>query len=186
MAEIFAEVLGAERVGPSADFFLLGGHSLLATRVVSRLRAALGVELSVRALFEAPTVAELAARIAAEIPAPVEAAPLFPGARPEPLPLSFAQERLWFLDQLEGGGPLYNVPVAWRLRGPLDAGRLAAALEAVRALKMVDFPTLGRPTIPQFKGIRYVSCCYWNIRRRFRREVATLRESLIEDHQGCN
>ncbi|HEY3570033.1 MAG TPA: amino acid adenylation domain-containing protein [Thermoanaerobaculia bacterium] len=151
VAGIFAEVLDRGRVGPAADFFALGGHSLLATRVVSRVRAALGVDLPVRALFEDPTVERLAARIEAErrpAAAPPEA-PLVPAARPEPLPLSFAQERLWFLDQLEGGGPLYNVPVAWRLRGPLDADRLAAALRELTARHeslRTTFPAVaGRP-----------------------------------------
>ncbi len=133
VAGIFAEVLDRDRVGPAADFFALGGHSLLATRVVSRVRAVLGVELPVRAVFEAPTVAALAVRIEACRSTAAAPEPLERASRREPLPLSFAQRRLWFLDRWEPGTPLYNIPAAVELRGRLDPAALAAALgEIVR------------------------------------------------------
>jgi amino acid adenylation domain-containing protein len=127
LAGIWAEVLGLERVGLSDNFFELGGHSLLATQVMSRLRDTFAVELPLRRLFEAPTVAALSARIQAarqeqqELPAP----PLTRVAGKGDIPLSFAQERLWFLALLTPDNPFYNTPVALRLSGPLDSAALA-------------------------------------------------------------
>ncbi|HYR08202.1 MAG TPA: amino acid adenylation domain-containing protein, partial [Longimicrobium sp.] len=134
LAEIWAEVLRLERVGVRDSFFELGGHSLLATRVVSRIRAVFGVELPLRALFEGPTVAELAGRVEEMRRAGLPVLPpVVPTGRAGALPLSFAQERLWFLDRLEPGGTTYNIPAAWRGGGALDQAALERALgEVVR------------------------------------------------------
>ncbi|HEX2081842.1 MAG TPA: amino acid adenylation domain-containing protein, partial [Longimicrobium sp.] len=134
LAGIWAEVLRRGRVGVRESFFDLGGHSLLATRVVSRIREVFGVELPLRAMFEAPTVAGVASAVEEIRRAGVPAAPpVVPVERSGPLALSFAQERLWFLDRLEPGSPLYNVPAALRLAGELDVGALERALgEIVR------------------------------------------------------
>ncbi|HEV2735650.1 MAG TPA: condensation domain-containing protein, partial [Longimicrobiaceae bacterium] len=151
LAGIWAEVLGVERVGAGESFFALGGQSLLATQVVSRVRQVFAVELPLRAVFEAPTVHELAERVE-EARRGEGAAPVPPVARVEhdgPVPLSFAQERLWFLEQMRPGEGLYTIPVALRLSGALDVDVLARALtEVVRrheALRTV-FPVAdGRP-----------------------------------------
>ena len=135
LAGIFGEVLGLERVGVEDNFFELGGHSLLATQVVSRVREALGVELPLRALFEAPTVRGSAERRWAERARGAER--WCRGSRAwdgeGELPLSFAQQRLWFLEQLEGGRGLYNVAAGLRLKGDLDVGALERSLERDRA-----------------------------------------------------
>jgi amino acid adenylation domain-containing protein len=133
VAGIFAEVLGREVVGADEDFFELGGHSLLATRVAARLRAALGVELPLRELFEASTAAALARRVAAPVGSAVCAPPLRRGPRPYLLPLSFGQERLWFLHRLEPGSAAYILPAALRLTGPLSIPALAGSLAALAA-----------------------------------------------------
>ncbi|HYR07263.1 MAG TPA: condensation domain-containing protein, partial [Longimicrobium sp.] len=134
LAGIWEELLRLERVGMEESFFELGGHSLLATRVISRVRQVFAVELPLRALFEGPTVAELAVRVEEMRRAGLPLLPpVVPVERTGALPLSFAQERLWFLDRLEPGSTVYNVPVAWRLGGALDEAALERALgEIVR------------------------------------------------------
>ncbi|MFE6856216.1 condensation domain-containing protein, partial [Streptomyces sp. NPDC057674] len=131
LAAVYAEVLGLASVGAEDDFFALGGHSLLATRVVARVRAT-GTACTVRDVFEARTVAALAARLAARAahsrPVLARAA-----AHPELLPLSSAQRRLWFLHRVEGPSATYNIPLALRLRGAVDEHALRAALGDVVA-----------------------------------------------------
>lgn len=125
---LFAEVLGVGQAGIDDNFFHLGGHSLLATRLANRVRTTLGVELPLRAVFEAPTVAALA-RLLDDAGHARPA--LVPAARPEQVPVSYAQRRLWFLNQLDTGSSLYNVPVLLRLHGTLDRDALRAAVHDV-------------------------------------------------------
>ena len=130
LAGIYAQVLGVDRVGVEDSFFELGGDSLSAMRVIAAINTALDAGVSVRALFEAPTVAGLAPRIGA---GEGGLEPLTARPRPAVVPLSFAQSRLWFLDQLSGPSPVYNMAVALQLRGRLDADALGAALVDVVA-----------------------------------------------------
>ncbi len=151
LASIWAEVLRVERVGVVDDFFALGGHSLLVSRVVSRVHRTLGVAPPLRSLFEAPTVASLAVRIEAMLREGrrASAPPLRRLPLQSDLLLSFAQERLWFLDRLEPGSPAYNLPLAVQLTGSLDPCAMTAALaEVVRrheALRTTFALRAGRP-----------------------------------------
>ncbi|WP_020658821.1 non-ribosomal peptide synthetase [Amycolatopsis benzoatilytica] len=124
VCEVFADVLGLDRVSRADDFFALGGHSLLATRLISRLRRTFGVDLSLRAVFDAPTPA----RLARLLDGGNRRAPLTKQPRPSEIPLSAAQRSLWFLYQVDGPTTTYNLPFAARLTGPLDTAALAAAL----------------------------------------------------------
>ncbi|HRC55864.1 MAG TPA: amino acid adenylation domain-containing protein, partial [Kofleriaceae bacterium] len=127
---LFAEVLRLPEVGADDSFFDLGGNSLLATRLISRLRATLAVELPIRAVFETPTPAGLAHALAG---AGAARSPLRQMPRGPTLPLSFAQQRLWFLHQLEGPSATYNLPIAIRLTGRLELDALRAGVELVVA-----------------------------------------------------
>jgi len=184
LAAIWSEVLGVDRIGVEDGFLELGGHSLLATRILARVRRAFGVELPLRTLFEAPTIAGMASQLAGRVArsaargwpkevgrklvkgvargvgrglAPAREAnaaeppPLEPVSRDRELPLSFAQERLWFLDQLAPGLPTYNLSGSVRLGGEIETAPLRAALELVTARHEVlrcAFPAVeGRATL---------------------------------------
>jgi amino acid adenylation domain-containing protein/non-ribosomal peptide synthase protein (TIGR01720 family) len=133
LASIWAEVLGLDQVGVHDHFFQIGGHSLLATQVIARIRSTFGVELPLRKLFETPTVAGLAASIdvAQTSDNGRQLPPLQQVPRDDELPLSFAQQRLWFLDQLEPNSPFYNIPSAVRLRGRLDVPALERSINEI-------------------------------------------------------
>ncbi|MFJ2276117.1 amino acid adenylation domain-containing protein [Streptomyces sp. NPDC087866] len=126
LAGLFADVLGVDRVGTDDSFFVLGGHSLLATRLVGRIRTALHTETDIRTLFEHPTVAALATALEGAEGGTRPA--LVPQPRPAELPLSYAQQRLWFLHRLDGPSATYNIPLAARIDGPLDADALCTAV----------------------------------------------------------
>ncbi len=159
VAGLYAGLLEAGPVAATDSFFALGGHSLLATQLLSRVRDTFQLELPLRALFESPTVEGLAARIEAARLAAAEVAqapPIVPVAWGDrgALPLSFVQQRLWFLDQLEPGNPAYNNSAAVRLTGPLDVAALERSIgavierhEALRTTFPGDPATPGRPTV---------------------------------------
>ena len=135
LAQIWSKVLGIKRFSIDDNFFELHGHSLLATQVVSRIRDAFNVQMPLRWLFETPTIAGLAARIeaAAREKTTSDIRPILPVARARELPLSFAQQRLWFLNQLEPDSPFYNVPLAIRIKGTLNLAALEQALNLIVA-----------------------------------------------------
>ncbi|WP_425295200.1 amino acid adenylation domain-containing protein, partial [Nocardia asiatica] len=128
VAGVFAEVLGVERVGADDDFFALGGNSLLATQVAARIGAALDSRVPVRTIFEAATVTALAIKVERGADAS-KRIPLVARPRPDHIPLSFAQQRMWFLNQFDTSASVYNIPAAIRLSGDLDVTALRQAVE---------------------------------------------------------
>ncbi|GAB2705960.1 hypothetical protein GCM10027089_30490 [Nocardia thraciensis] len=146
VAGVFADVLGMDRVGADDDFFALGGNSLIATQVVARLSAALDTRVSVRTLFDTPSVAALAAGIVPGAGDADDRPPLARAERPEFVPLSLAQQRMWLLNQVDPESPSYNLPFAIRLTGDLDVPALRQAvadvLERHEALR-TRFPVRG-------------------------------------------
>ena len=131
LAKIWVEILRVERVGIHDNFFDLGGHSLIATQVMSKLRDAFNVDLPLRTLFEAPTVAGLTREISrcqSELADPEEA--ILP-RNDYSAPLSFSQQRLWFLDKYKPNSSMYNIPAVYQLKGVLDVTALEQAIAAI-------------------------------------------------------
>jgi len=152
VAQSWREVLGLEEIGVEDNFFDLGGHSLLATRVAARLRSSFHIELPLRKLFELPTISMLAACVGGELrrsQSGIVDAPIVPVARGGALPLSSAQQRLWFLHKLDPDAIAYNIPAAYRIAGVLDIAALNGALnEIVRrheSLRTAIVEDHGRP-----------------------------------------
>ncbi|MGY2378648.1 condensation domain-containing protein, partial [Pseudomonas sp. SDO524_S393] len=129
---VWADILGAGRVGLTDHFFEMGGHSLLAMRVVSRLRQVLEREVPLKLVFEQPRLQGFVAALASDSGAPL-APPLLAVERDQPLPLSYAQERQWFLWQLDPHSAAYHIPSALRLKGALDSAALQRSFDALVA-----------------------------------------------------
>jgi acyl carrier protein len=191
VAQLWCDALNLDQIGVDENFFTLGAHSLLATQVLSRLRAAFGIELPLRSLFEAPTVAGLAARI--ETARAQTDGQTSPGAQTQPgaqpplrrvsragaLPASFAQQRLWFLDQLNPGDATYNVPVAVRLKGRLCAATLQQSLVEIvnrhEALRTIFAAQAGQPVqvVSDTCSLAWQSCDLSALAEPARAEQAT-------------
>lgn len=131
VSAVYCDLLGIPRAGTDDSFFDLGGDSLIATRVVARVNGALGTSLSVLDLFEAPTVAGLAARADSSDSRETLLPPLTRISRPEPIPASLAQQRMWLINQVDPASPAYNIPIAVHLTGPLNVAALSTALRDV-------------------------------------------------------
>lgn len=128
LSEIFSDVLSVESVGIDDNFFDLGGHSLMAVRLLNRVRAIFGKEISLQTIFGSPTVSGLSASLGKTA---ISELPVFAQQRPERLPLSYAQQRLWFMDSLAHEDPLYNIPVAFRIKGKLDLMALETSINEI-------------------------------------------------------
>ncbi len=128
LCNLYAEVLQTPKVGPEDDFFALGGDSLLATRLIGRLRSTVHLELNIRHLFEFPRICELAQQLVQQRK---KQEVLVPQPRPERLPLSYGQQRLWFIDRLEGSSRKYNLMESLRLRGELNVTALEKAINTI-------------------------------------------------------
>jgi len=168
VAGIWRNVLRVERVGREENFFELGGHSLLATQVVSRIREALGAELPLRTLFESPTVQGLALEVEREAGRRVERRPMEPVNRKEALPLSHAQQRLWFIQQLDPDSTAYNVAMAVRLEGALDIASLKQSLTEIarrhEVLRTRFVAPAGQP-VQVIDDIRELELPLWDMSR---------------------
>ncbi len=145
MAAIWQEVLGLQNISIHENFFELGGHSLLATQVISRIRHQFDVDLPLRRLFESPTISMLTAGV--DDAQQAAGSPIVPAPRTQALPLSFAQQRLWFLDQLEGPSPTYNMPAVVKIQGELDTDRLTQCF-----CKIIQRHEVLRTTLHTAKG----------------------------------
>jgi acyl carrier protein len=169
LARIWSEVLDQDPIDVRDSFFDLGGHSLRAVQVVARVRQTLGLPLDIQLLFRAPTIEQLAAAIDAMAPGREGevSAPIQPVPREGDLPLSFAQQRLWFLDKLAEGGVAYNVPAAIRLEGELDVAALERAFgEVVRRHEVLrtTFPEVGGQPVQRIHPVLEVRLSVTDLR----------------------